>query len=279
MSSIKQQIIAAIPDSLKPWVKRTYDAARRIPDLPDAYFHPWRRDSIIRLKKYQDIHSGKRCFIIGNGPSLKQTDLSLLKNEYTFGMNRMYMAFPELGFTTTYYVAMNDLVIEQCAADIAQLAIPKFLSWRGRKWVTPDPLTQFIYSTYTGPGFSTDISGRVWESATVTYVAMQLAYYMGFSQVILIGVDHNFITKGTPNTTITSQGDDPNHFNPNYFGKGFRWQLPDLETSELGYQMAKQAFEADGRQIVDATIGGNLQVFPKTDYFSLFSKQNTNEAA
>ena len=125
----------------------------------------------------------------------------------------------------------------------------------------------------------TDITGRVWESATVTYVAMQLAYYMGFSQVVLIGVDHNFITKGTPNTTITSQGDDPNHFNPNYFGKGFRWQLPDLETSELGYQMARQAFEADGREIIDATVGGNLQVFPKAAYTSLFSTPNNGEAA
>jgi hypothetical protein len=279
MSSIKHQMITAIPDPLKPWVKRTFDAVRRIPDIPGVYFHPWRRDSISRMRTFHNIHQGKRCFIIGNGPSLKQTDLSLLRNEFTFGMNRLYMAFPELGFQSTYYVAMNDLVIEQCAEDIAGLAIPKFLSWRGRKWVTPDDRTQFIYSTYTGPGFTTDMTGRVWESATVTYVAMQLAYYMGFSQVVLIGVDHNFITKGAPNTTITSQGDDPNHFNPNYFGKGFRWQLPDLETSELGYRMARQAFEADGREIIDATVGGNLQVFPKAAYTSLFSTPHNGEAA
>ena len=93
---------------------------------------------------------------------------------------------------------------------------------------------------------------------------------MGFETVILIGVDHNYTTQGQPNTTITSQGDDPNHFNPNYFGKGFRWQLPDLETSERGYRLAQNTYEAAGRQVIDATVGGKLQIFPKVDYDSLF---------
>jgi hypothetical protein len=94
---------------------------------------------------------------------------------------------------------------------------------------------------------------------------------MGFETAILIGVDHNFTTQGKPNMTITSQGDDPNHFNPQYFGQGVRWQLPDLETSERSYRMARQAFEADGRQVLDATVSGKLMVFPKVDYLSLFS--------
>jgi hypothetical protein len=88
--------------------------------------------------------------------------------------------------------------------------------------------------------------------------------------VILIGVDHNFTTQGKPNSTVVSEGPDPNHFNPNYFGKGFRWQLPDLDTSERGYAMARQAYEAAGRQVLDATVGGKLQIFPKVEYSSLF---------
>jgi hypothetical protein len=99
---------------------------------------------------------------------------------------------------------------------------------------------------------------------------MQIAYYMGFQEVILIGVDHSFSTTGKPHATVTSQGDDPNHFAANYFGKGFRWQLPDLETSELAYRLAKEQFERAGREIVDATIGGKLQVFRKVDYLELF---------
>ena len=120
------------------------------------------------------------------------------------------------------------------------------------------------------PAFSTDVRGRVWEGATVTNVTLQLAFHMGFQQVILIGVDHNYTTTGKPNTTVTSQGDDPNHFSPAYFGKGFRWQLPDLETSEIGYAMARDAYRKAGREVLDATIGGKLTIFPKVDYNSLF---------
>jgi hypothetical protein len=64
---------------------------------------------------------------------------------------------------------------------------------------------------------------------------------------------------------VTSSGADPNHFDPNYFGKGFRWQLPDLQTSELAYRLAREAFESDRRRIIDCTVDGKLDVFPKAD--------------
>jgi hypothetical protein len=110
----------------------------------------------------------------------------------------------------------------------------------------------------------------LWEGATVTYVAMQMAYFMGFEEVILIGVDHNFKETGRPNQTVVSQGADRSHFDARYFGKDFRWQLPDLETSEFAYILAREAYAAAGRRILDATVGGKLDVFPKTTYESLF---------
>ena len=245
-------------------------AAGRAAQWPSATFHPWRRASNRRLAALKDIHAGQRCFIIGNGPSLKQTDLSRLQGEFTFGMNRIYLAFPELGFPTTYYLSVNNLVIEQCTADIRSLPIPKFLSWRSHPLIQPTEDMAFLHTTYTGPKFARDARGRLWEGATVTYVALQLAFHMGFAQTILIGVDHNFTTQGKPNTTVVSKGDDPDHFHAGYFGKGFRWQLPDLVTSERAYQMARQAYTQTGRQVLDATIGGKLTVFPKVDYNSLF---------
>jgi len=196
--------------------------------------------------------------------------MSRLHGEFTIGMNRIYLMFPELGWRTTYLCSVNDLVIEQCAAEMQDLDVPRFLSWRARKWLKPAPDLYFLHTTYTGPRFSADIRGRIWEGATVTNVALQTAFFLGFEEVILIGVDHNFVTQGKPNTTITSQGDDPNHFSPGYFGAGFRWQLPDLETSERGYHLARLAYEADGRRVLDATIGGKLSVFPKVDYNALF---------
>ena len=93
---------------------------------------------------------------------------------------------------------------------------------------------------------------------------------MGFEEVILIGVDHNFDTKGKANLTVVSEGDDLNHFSPDYFGKGFRWQLPDLETSEAAYSLAREVYKKADRRILDATVDGKLNVFPKVDYLSLF---------
>jgi len=266
MSSTSQRIKQATPAPLWQAASHTRYALQRLAQWPSATFHPLRRESIRQLAALKDIHRGERCFIIGNGPSLKQTDLSRLRDEFTIGMNRFYLMFPELGFSSTYFLTVNSLVIEQCAEEIRNLPIPKFLSWRSHRLIGPAPDLAFLHTTYTGPKFAGDARGRLWEGATVTYVALQLAYHMGFRQVILIGVDHNYTTQGRPNTTVVSQGDDPNHFNAAYFGKGFRWQLPDLETSERGYRMARQAYEADGRQVLDATVGGKLTIFEKADY-------------
>jgi hypothetical protein len=271
---MKQKLKQITPPFLWNFARATNDAIRRIPELPAAYLHPWRRESIRRLAALKDIHKGKRAFVIANGPSLKYTDMSRLKNEFTFGMNRIYLMFPGLGFSTTYLTVVNDLVIEQTAGELAALSLPKFLAWRSRRHFPVNfPMTRlptFLYTSYTGPRFATDVRGRVWEGATVTNVTLQLAFHMGFQQVILIGVDHNYNTKGKPNTTVISPGDDPNHFSPSYFGRGFRWQLPDLETSEVGYAMAREAYRKAGREILDATIGGKLTIFPKVDYDSLF---------
>jgi hypothetical protein len=139
-------------------------------------------------------------------------------------------------------------------------------------WLASDPEIIFLDSDYTGAAtFSGDISGRMFEGSTVTYVALQIAYHMGFKEVILVGVDHNFSTKGPPNVTVVSQGDDRDHFSLDYFGEGFRWHLPDLEASERAYRMARTAYEIDGRRVLDVTRGGKLTVFPKVDFDSLFS--------
>lgn len=267
---MKRALKKTLTPSMIEALGNTYDAICRLPELPGAYLHPWRRESIRMLAALKDSHHGERCFLVGNGPSLKQTDLSKLKGEFTFGFNRIFLAEAELGFKPSILVSINDLVIEQSVDVLSALQMPKFFAWRARKWLKMDENTHFIYTSYTGPGFSKDVTGRVWEGATVTNVALQLAFHMGFEKVILIGVDHSFANKGKPNTTVTSDGADPNHFSGAYFGKGFRWQLPDLETSERGYRNARLAFESAGRQVVDATICGQLTIFEKVAYDSLF---------
>jgi hypothetical protein len=230
------------------------------------------RDSARRIAWLRDAYGGRRCFIIGNGPSLRQMDLSPLRDEITFGLNRVYLLFPELGFSTTFLAAINRLVLEQKMEEIADAAPTVFVNWFSRDLVPAGSEPILLRVTSLRPRFSKDASRGVWAGGTVTYASMQLAYYMGFEEVILIGVDHSFADKGPPNVTVESKGDDPNHFHPDYFGKGFRWQLPDLELCEHAYGLARRAFEEDGRRIVDATVGGKLDIFPKVGFTSLFER-------
>jgi hypothetical protein len=249
-----------------------YERLRCLKERSILHIQPQGRESLHKLGALKDGYRGQRCFIIGNGPSLSQTDLSRLRDEYTFGLNRVYLLFPELGFRTTFLVAINRLVLEQVGHEILDFPGPLFVPWSARSYLTKS-LPVNLYFVLIGcvpASFHGDVRGPLWSGATVTFVALQLAFYMGFQRVILIGVDHSFTTQGPAHTEVTSHGDDPNHFHPDYFGKGFRWQLPDLETSEAAYRLARSAYATAGREVLDATVDGKLQVFPKVDYGSLF---------
>ncbi|NJL86665.1 MAG: hypothetical protein HC886_12880 [Leptolyngbyaceae cyanobacterium SM1_1_3] len=193
-------------------------------------------------------------------------DLAPLKDCNTFGLNKIYLLFDRVALNLTYHVSVNSLVIQQSAREFEEiLTCPSFLAMRASHGVVRS--MKHIYRICTDAPFSfqTDASQVLCEGYTVTYVAMQLAFYMGFSKVFLIGVDHNFVVQGKPNEQQLLQGDDPNHFAPNYFGNK-DWNLPDLEGSEIAYRLAKFYFERDNRMICDATVGGKLTIFPKISY-------------
>lgn len=248
---------------------------RRIKDIPDRFL--WSdifsnaRENKNRLNEYKNIHQGKRCFVIGNGPSLGKMDLNKINNEVTFGANRIYILSDEFPFIPTYYVAINDLIINQYRTDINKLSIPKFLNWKYRRYIRSTSSLFLKIKFNIVDIFSKDLLKPISSGGTVTFVSLQIAFWMGFSEVILIGVDHDFKTKGTPNLTEKrKQEKDEDHFNPEYFPKGSKWQLPDLKRSELSYKLALDAFTEDGRMIKDATIDGKCPIFPKVEYESLF---------
>lgn len=107
--------------------------------------------------------------------------------------------------------------------------------------------------------------GKIADGYTVTYVAMQLAFFMGFKRIYLIGVDHYFQQTGNPNELQTMKANDPNHFDPNYF-KGQSWQLADLEQSEFYYRIARRYASAKNLEIYNATHGGHLEVFNRIPF-------------
>jgi glycosyltransferase involved in cell wall biosynthesis len=229
------------------------------------------------IQKYHNIHFGKRCVIIGNGPSLNKMDLSFLKNEFTFATNRIYLGFEKFDFSPSYYVCVNPLVIEQSVNEILAIPCPKFLSKTGEKFFKVGPKIHFL-EPMTQWTFSDDPSKGIAEGWTVTYVCMQLAAYMGFSEIYLIGVDHNYAAEGRPNQEVVASGQDPNHFSPDYFNTGTHWHLPDLDRSELSYHMANLFVNNHDKKIYDATLDGKLKEFPKVDYRSVFLNEKKTGA-
>src|SRR5690606_12093872 len=145
----------------------------------------------------------------------------------------------------------------------------RFLAWEHRN-LMPDAQNTVWLRSRNEPRFSFDPADAIWQGATVTYVALQMAFHLGFTDVVLFGVDHHYDRAGQPNKLVTSGEPDPDHFAENYFGEGVRWQLPDLSQSELAYRFAKLAFEQEGRRVRDATINGKLDVFPKVRLADLF---------
>lgn len=237
-----------------------------------------------RLRGFRDRYRGKRCFIIGNGPSLNKHDLTLLKNEYSFGVNAIFFKTQEMGFKPTFYMVEDSHVIDDNLEAIRAYDVETkfFLSLYKNK--IPEAENVFFVEGDLGfyrkthpfgdiPRFSRDVSDCVFAGQTVTYVNMQLAFYMGFSEVYLIGMDFNYqkpetvIVKG--NTWISTE-DDPNHFHPDYFGKGKKWHDPKVDKVELNYRHARKVFERNGRFIKNATKGGFLEVFDRVDYDDLF---------
>jgi hypothetical protein len=251
--------------------------SRRMKDIPDTLMWslPFEKTLLNRssLLALEGIHQGRRCFIMANGPSLANMDLSPLDREITFGLNRIYLLFEKLCFIPTYYVCVNELVLEQFSSEIQALSTHKFINWNRRNFFKAgNDSTSFVkLSLAIQDDFARNFRQPLFSGGTVTYVALQIAYIMGFSEVVLVGLDHSFAEKGTPNKVETRQAEtDTNHFHPNYFPKGVKWQLPDLRRSEVAYELARQVYEKDGRTILDATVNGKCPVFEKVEFQSLF---------
>jgi len=246
-----------------------------------------------QLEQFRNAFLGERCFIIGNGPSLNKHDLSLLENEYSFGVNSFYYKTKETGFRPTFYVVEDTSVMKENLAEIKNFYAPfKFFPTIYKRLHPKDPNTFFFTMNrgfyeksspnYCVPRFSTDATKELFCGQSVTYINLQLAYFMGFTEVYLIGMDFSYIIPDSHKRTgdvLLSDSDDENHFHKDYFGKGKTWKDPKLDRVGNNYRMAKLAFESTGRKIHNATVGGSLEIFDRADYYELFNKKNKNKVA
>jgi hypothetical protein len=226
-----------------------------------------------RLGWLRDRHRGERCVIVANGPSLNRMDLGFLRRETTIAMNKIFLGLPRFGFYPRYYVAINGTVLAQAAERIRALTCVKFLGRHAEAaGLAEDMWTYIVETNEPRARFCTDLRQGMHEGWTVTYAALQVAYHLGFAEVVLIGLDHRYQFSGEPNESRVMDGPDLNHFAPDYFGHGQRWDNPDLARSEESYRIARSAFEADGRRVLDATLDGACTVFPKADHREVFSR-------
>lgn len=223
-----------------------------------------------RLQLLRSREAGRRCVLVANGPSLNRMNLGFLKKETVFGLNKIFLGIQQLYVYPRYYVAVNKRVIEQSVEQIKAMTSVKFIGCRGEEMIKEDALTYHIQTLNPPYRFCHDIVDGVHEGWTVTYAALQIAFYLGFKEVVIIGMDHRYKCKGAPNEAHILDGPDPNHFHPDYFGGGQIWDNPDLPNSEESYQIAREEYEKDGRNIVDATLDGACTVFKKADYRDIF---------
>lgn len=218
------------------------------------------RASRPRLEAYRNKCEGQKAVILCNGPSLNDVDFDQLADCFCFGLNKINLMFEKTAFRPSCVVAVNHLVIEQNRGFFETTELPVFLDGIAARHIAFQD--NHVHLCCYENGFSKDAARYVAQGGTVTFVAMQLAYFMGFSQLALVGCDHFFQQSGAPHTTLQAGAHDPNHFDANYFANQ-PWHAPDLEMNERAYGQARDCFEADGRVLVNASTQSALDVLPR----------------
>ena len=129
-----------------------------------------------KIEEFKGIHAGRRLFILASGPSLSTHDLSRLERRMVMGLNRSFFAYPE-----TYYHCCMDQRLFDLYPD--ELSKTRYLfTLEGRPYGVPLKLLG-------SEGFSDDLEEGVYSGYTISYLALQIAVYLGFSEIIFVGLD------------------------------------------------------------------------------------------
>lgn len=216
-----------------------------------------------------------RAFVIGNGPSLRDTPLDKLQGEVTFAMNRINLRYPHVEWRPTYYLAfdwtgphmLEDTLINVEAAEHSFIRADRAneveLARRGFEW---PPRVSYLWSCRSHVACNVDSTNRpigwhlpnVCAYGSTLNVAVQMAAMMGHNPIILLGCDLGFrsFVAGEP---------DPNHFDPDYIG----WDDFPIETRDATllhmHGVMERETRALGFLVLNATVGGALEVHRRVD--------------
>lgn len=243
-------------------------------------------EDYITLDKLAGTLSG-RAFIVGNGPSLNDLDMTKLKDEpNVFGSNRVYLGYENWGLQFPYWCIEDTRVANDTKEEWNQVpAKVKFIPYDLRHHVSNwDNICLVNFNrkghrliagrTVFWPKFSLT-PDTIYHGMTVTYLMIQIAFILGCDPLYLIGVDHYY--KRTDDIhdvqgpgRLISSGDDPDHFDPNYFGKGRHYHVPRTDLSTNSYRVAELTAIENDLEIYNASARTKLDVFERVDYDSLF---------
>lgn len=232
------------------------------------------------LAAYRGKYAGQRCFLVGNGPSLRADDLTRLHQagEITFGFNRVYNIFDQTPWRPTFYISQDEKMLAGCADTVSQLPLPvKFIPIQLHWWhsiaVPGAKYFNIIHQQAEDPRdfrFSDDMARGIYNSSTGMYTAAQMAAYMGFSEIYLIGVDHRFRISQNNRGEIVVDNTVQDYFSEKYNEDKARLYIPNTEKSTLTYVAMKNHCDRRGIRVFNATRGGKLEVFPRVNFDSLF---------
>lgn len=239
-------------------------------------------DYSLKIRNYKEINAGKRCFIIGNGPSLKLSDLDRLAEEDCFACNRIYGLYDKTAWRPKYYCSQDKKVLEQIKDDLvfaADNCEEVFLPYNFMDLYSEDLLNKMnvnlfyhpYVSVYSRDGnypeglmpFSDDISRQIYDGLSITYGMLQIAAYMGYKEIYLIGIDHNYPMK---NGVVDAGQSYAEGIKPIDMSTQFP---PELLLCEVSFREAKRYCEQNGIIIRNATRGGKLEVFERTSFDEL----------
>ena len=236
-----------------------------------------------RLTKLKNLYSGKRCFIIGNGPSLGYDDLQKLKKEITFGSNGIYLAKKYWNFEPTYYVVNDVNYLRNHYGEIMNVDSTKIFNFAGRILLKNSQANKiFLYREipyndhYSKErDFSLNPSIRIYGGATVIYVQIQLAIYMGFKEIYLIGVDFDYgelsNLKIVNEESFIASKSNKKYFVDNYLKEGLVYNIPRLDDHRNSFIHAKIICDKLGVKIYNASRKTKLDVFEMVDFDLLFN--------
>lgn len=229
-----------------------------------------------RILSFRKKYSGKRCFIIGNGPSLSVEDLEILKGEYSFATNRIYNIFLKTSWRPSFYVCVDPIQLSENKEDIDEMqGAKKFISCRSnlkgeniykifdKRYYVVNPYKEYEVK------FSDKLEKNVVTHSTVTYVAIELAIYMGFSEIILLGVDHNFkVMTDNNNKIVINNKIEKNHFSDQKESSANI--VFDSNGANRDFKAAYDYAIMNGIHIYNATRGGHLEIFERKNFEEVF---------